>query len=527
MTTTTLPDTAAVPPGAPEPDDLPEVDPPPPAIVSLDLRSLALFRMVFGFVILLDLLARIPEIPVFYTDSGAVPREFMFSTIRSWGGYSLQFMSGAWPVQLAFFLVMVAVISCFIVGYRTRTSAVLAWLLIMSMQGRNPYILHGGDDVIRILMFWCIFAPLNARWSIDAALNRDKPLLPVSNASWGAQALMFQLCFIYLSTAVWKVHPVWLTEGSAIYYALHLTQFAKPFGTWLAQFPHLLQLMTWATWGLEFFGPFLLFIPVRTGWFRLLAMVSFMGLHLGIFLTMAIGLFPWICMAAWIMVMPSMVWDWVDRWYPRLSPSVRAFIERTRAGVAATLVPFFARFKTPPAPRENLGLAGGVFVGAYALIVFAINFQTLPVVKGKVPGLMAFAEALLGLHQKWAMFAPYPMPKDGWYQVVGTQPGGRKLDIWNGGIPPTMAQPDVIKSYRDVRWNKYLNAVTFDEFAFLRPYFGSYLCRSWNASHTGPSRVDHISINYIMRINPKPGQPFPPRSTDVLYQQNCPRQPLQ
>ncbi len=522
MTTTNVSETAAVPPPAPALDEVYEDDPPPPAIVSLDLRSLALFRIVFGTVVLLDLLVRIPEIGVFYTDDGTLPRAFMFSTMRTWGGYSLQFLSGEWPIQFAIFAVMIAVMACFIVGYRTRLAAVLAWLLIMSMQGRNPYILHGGDDVIRVLLFWCIFAPINARWSVDVALNKDQPLLPVLNASWGAQALMFQLCFIYWTTAVWKLHRVWVIDGSAIYYALSLTQFAKPFAVWLVHFPLLLRFMTYSTIALEFFGPFLLFIPFWNRWFRLLAMVSFIGLHMGIFLTMAIGFFPWTCMAAWLMVMPSMVWDWVEVMSARLSHSVRSAFARGRDWVALSLERFFARFRRPPAPRENLGLTGSVFVFSYALIVWGINVQTTPLVSGKVPPAIAFAEALLGLHQHWAMFAPYPMTKDGWYQVVGTLQSGRQVDIWNGNVTPSMAQPDVLESYRDVRWNKYLNAVGNDQFRSLRPQFGNWLCRAWNEKPEANGWINHVAINYITRLTPPPGRPWAPPKVEALWEQSCP-----
>ena len=388
-------------------------DPPPPGIVSLDIRSLALFRIAFGTVILLDLLARVPEIRDFYTDDGILPRVLMFQRMRSLGAYSLQFVSGEWVVQLAIFLVMIAVTICFIVGYRTRASAVLGWLLIMSMQGRNPFVLHGGDDVIRILLFWCIFAPLNGRWSVDAALNKDRPPLPVANASWGAQALMFQLCFIYWSTSVWKWHPVWIKEGSALYYALNLTQFAKPFGTWLLQFPHVLQFLTFATISLEFFGPFLLFVPVWTRWFRILAIVGFIGLHMGIFLTMQIGLFPWICMAAWLMVMPSMVWDQADLLWARLSSSVRSFLRTWRVRIGESLERFFARFRKPPAPKEELGPIASVFVVSYALIVFAINFLTLPSVNGKVPSTSHSRRSSWGCTSDGLCSRPIPWARTG------------------------------------------------------------------------------------------------------------------
>ena len=122
------------------------------------------------------------------------------------------------------------------------------------------------------------------------------------------------------------------------------------------------------------------------------------------------------------------------------------------------------------------------------------------------------------------MFAPYPMGKDGWYVVTGTRPDGQKIDIWNGGKAPTMAKPDVLESYRDVRWNKYLSSITFDPGSILRPYFADYLCRSWNGARKPDSQVRFIAIDYITRVNPPPGKPFDPWKREGIWMQPCAEQ---
>ena len=65
---------------------------------------------------------------------------------------------------------------------------------------------------------------------------------------------MLQLCFVYWFTAAAKLHPVWLSEGTAIYYALSLDQFTKPFGYVLLGFPGLLRQLTHGTVLLEAFA---------------------------------------------------------------------------------------------------------------------------------------------------------------------------------------------------------------------------------------------------------------------------------
>ncbi len=279
--------------------------------------------------------------------------------------------------------------------------------------------------------------------------------------------------------------------------------------------------MTRATISLEFFGPFLLFVPFWTRWFRILAISSFIGLHMGIFLTMQIGLFPWTCIAAWLMFLPSIVWDGAEK---ALGDKLRSLARRTvafRTWIAEGAQRIAARFGKPPAPQEELGPVGSVFVVAYSLVVFTCNFMTLPQVNGKVPLPVAVAEVILGLHQRWAMFAPYPSARDGWYQVVGTQSGGRRLDIWNGGAPTDARPANVLDTYRDVRWNKYLSMIAFDDPNRFRPYFARYFCLNWNASHSGDDRIDHVAINYFLKITPPPGKPFPPVQRQLFWQQSC------
>lgn len=40
---------------------------------------------------------------------------------------------------------------------------------------------------------------------------------------------------------------------------------------------------------------------------------------------------------------------------------------------------------------------------------------------------------LLGLNQKWDMFAPRPVVEDGWYVIDGTLRNGRHVDLFRNG----------------------------------------------------------------------------------------------
>jgi predicted DCC family thiol-disulfide oxidoreductase YuxK len=288
--------------------------------LTLDLRSLALFRIAFGSCLLMDLLLRIPQIDNFYTDKGVLPRDLLVRELGDAWVASLHLMSGQWAVQLALFLVAVVFALGFIAGYRTRLCAIASWLLLTSMQVRNPTILHGGDTLLRVMLFWCMFAPLNGRCSLDRALNPEDPPLPSRQFSPATLVILFQICAVYLFAFADKMHPVWLTERSAVYYALNLDIFATSFGHWLLGHPALLRAATTGTLLLEGFGPILALSPFLSDRLRLLAVVSFIGFHAGLAISMRLALFPWTCAAVWLALLPATFWDGLTRRFAGREP---------------------------------------------------------------------------------------------------------------------------------------------------------------------------------------------------------------
>ncbi len=320
----------------------------------LDLRSIALFRVALGLCLIADLLLRIPQIDEFYDDRGAYPREAVVGAMRGSWALSVHFISGLWGVELLLFLLALLFAIGFTLGYRTRLCAVVSWFLVGSMQVRAGIVLHGGDDLIRLLLFWCMFFPLNGRASLDRTLNPDAKPLPLAHLSPGSLALIFQICAMYWYTAAEKMHPVWLTERAAVYYTLSLDQFTKPLGHFLLGYPWLLPLLTTATLILEFFGPILALLPFRTAAVRLLAVGLFIGFHVGLGLTLRLGTFPWLCVAAWLVFLPPEFWDFLGA---KLT-GIRSRLAALRRLPDTLFQPPFR----PPAPKPHFGPATSVLV---------------------------------------------------------------------------------------------------------------------------------------------------------------------
>jgi hypothetical protein len=51
--------------------------------------------------------------------------------------------------------------------WKARWSTLLASVLLVSLDNRNPLILNAVDSYFRMLLFWSLFLPLGARFSVN------------------------------------------------------------------------------------------------------------------------------------------------------------------------------------------------------------------------------------------------------------------------------------------------------------------------------------------------------------------------
>jgi hypothetical protein len=151
---------------------------------------------------------------------------------------------------------------------------------------------------------------VGARYSIDHLRNPHQ--FQESNLifSGGTVAALLQICFVYWFSVALKSPKNWLIRGTGVYYALMLDRYVTNFGKLLLEFhPLLLKFLTYATMGLEAFGPLLAFSPFFSGPVRCLVILSFMIFHFSMGLALELWLFTYICMTSWLLFIPS--WFWI------------------------------------------------------------------------------------------------------------------------------------------------------------------------------------------------------------------------
>ncbi len=499
----------------------------------LDLRSLALLRIGLGFILLLDLAGRLPGLVSHYSDDGVLPRDALLEFQAGWL-VSLHSISGEPFFQAALMTLAAGFALSLALGFGTRFSAIASWLLLISIHTRNPMLIHGGDVVLRLILFWALFLPLGARYSVDAAMDNDSTKAPDRIVSAGSVALLVQIACIYLFSAALKSPDYWWHRADAVYYALSIDWVATPLGQRLLDHTELLQLMTRATFILEWILPLFLLFPFFLCYIRAALIACFVCFHVGLALTMELGLFPAICSVAWLAVIPTGVWNYLQRTCAPVlsSPPIAGasdFLYRQLSSRGAAMPPFLAPLRFGRRPGRS-GLASQLFAALVLVYVTAWNVRTLDhdQYARYFPTDIDSFGFLLRVDQIWNMFAPSPTKEDGWFVIPGKLADGSQVDLFRAetGRPQVQTQffyskpSSVAASFTDLRWRKYMTNLWLKRNAPHRPYYGSYLCREWNSAHTGPQRLRTFEIVFMKEITlPGSGIRAPERIS--LWKHDC------
>jgi hypothetical protein len=474
------------------------------SILTLDYRSLALFRVSMGLVILFDLVCRSFQIETFYADTGLVPRAALIQ--HAWyDRYASIYMLTGDPVGVGALFVLAGLFAlALVVGYRTRLATLVSWLFLLSLHNRNDVVLQGGDHLLRLLCFWSLFLPLGAKYSVD---SRSRP--PPAGDSFTSIAtlgVLLQIVFLYEFSALQKLmDPLW-RNGTVIKQALLLDDFAKPLGVRLLGFDTPLRIVTWLTLFIETVLPLLIFLPKRTGLIRTIVVFVFWLMHLGIHVVLYVGFFTPVTLMSWTIVLPGYFWNGVRSWlFPVVANASSREDSRDRGPGRSGM-------------RER---AGACALVALLAVVTVDNLSHTPGYNFRLPHPLPILMKRSGLSQNWSMFTSLQSYARGWYLIPGHLTGGTEVDLFRAGQPLSWGRPDRPYAWiSDNRWYKYYVRIDSDRYAFLRPYLGPYLCEQWNRTHDADHQIEALCVARIAQA-PLPSERIDPKMSRVLVSQEC------
>lgn len=469
-------------------------------IFTLDLRSIALFRICLALVTLYDLAGRWPDLAAFLSDEGFFSRsEYLEAIDRPWA-LSLYLLVGD-PIQIQIIASLQALCAVvLLIGWRPQIFAAILWFLTGSLINRNPLAINGGDTLLSLLYFWAIFLPLGARWSVSAGKHslRGKGVIANAWCDWAGVGLVLQIVIVYWTTVALKSDPVWW-NGTAIRDAFKLDILLKPLAYSICPYEGFLAVLTWITILLEWIGPALILLPRGQPFLRPLVIASFCGLHLGTYFTMELALFPWVSMTAWMALIPGSFWK---------PPMWRQADRRLETGAEK----WAAAESTSPVSTVDLRMGPLTRVVCIVTIGFILVWVSRPILPDEIEEQITHdlqsSSRLFRLRQSWSMFAPRPPRSDSWYVLRARQANGSEIDLLNGGQVLSWEKPRCASCvYPNRRWTKYLTNIGKRSYRDLREPFGDYFVRQWNEAHDVGYQVVEVELYAIRERIETPDDP--------------------
>lgn len=459
-------------------------------MISIDTRTLALFRVLMGLLIIGDLLARGSTFSMFYTEDGLVPQ----ALTQEWTvdyAFSFFHLTTSTAVIAALFLMHGLVAVQLIVGYKTRIATVLSFLFVISLDNHNALITSHADSLFRLLFFWAMFLPLGERWSVDA-LHRGRPGRPVI-ANLASAAILLQMLYMYVVNGSLKTLSDTWTDGSATPMVFGLDDMTYFLAVYLREYPTLLSYGGSLWFGMLLASPFLLVLP---GWPRAIFASMFLIVHTSFGLTVRIGGFAWVAIAGVILFLPGKIWDALgkvadkpDRVGKALD-WLRSAGHRTGNRLAGILPPVHLPVQVP---QRVLSMGGTALVIGAILAVYVVSstvhlhrWEAIERAPSTLEKHIYTGTQMFRVNQApWTVFAPNPRSTDRYYVFAARTADGEMLDVFNHR-PLTFDRPyrELQLQYGNYRERFYMNSSRrAGSRGQVNSILAEYICRTYREEH--------------------------------------------
>ena len=271
----------------------------------VDVSTLSLFRIILGFFLFLSGLSLIPDIGIWMgVDSGSlVPLQ---DSLRFYSNVRINIFewlapteTSAWLVVIGFTLTALGLM----VGFFTKICSLLCFIFLVSLQNRNYVILNSGDTLMRCMLFPLIFSPCHYKFSVDAIFKKSHgDSYPDFASSVSLRLLQLQFTIVYLATFLFKLKGYDWIDGTAVYYTSRLQNFQRLTFPIIFDVAPLTRTLTWSALIIEFCMGTLIWVKECRKWVLILGIM----LHLGIEMTMSIGIFEWVMMGCYVLFLDPM-----------------------------------------------------------------------------------------------------------------------------------------------------------------------------------------------------------------------------
>ncbi|MCX7728470.1 MAG: HTTM domain-containing protein [Bacteroidia bacterium] len=428
---------------------------------------LSIGRIFTALIILIDLYYRFQNLEAHYTSKGVLP-SFIIKNYYPFYQYyfSIHTFFDSLLAQKIIFITHFIAAFMLLLGFKTRLFTVINFLLLLSLHHRNPVILQGGDDLLRITLFYMIFLPWGEYYSLDKKFSFNKGNQTKTNDtvfSWMYVVFLINVAFVYLFSALLKTSEEWRINGNAIYYALSLDTLRTSFGTFLYPYYPVLKILSYIVYYIfEIIVPVLLILSPSVH-IRNIAVVLIIVLHTFIILSLKVGIFPYVGICTAFMLLN------INKY-----PASRALQFQQNEFYFAIII--------------------FILILRYNLATLNNHWFSITLLEDRVLN-------SIGLSQRWNMFSPGVKKYDGWLVLRGIKKDNSEWDLIHN--TPKIHYEKTEKNFNFLkgdRWRKFLENYEQVQYNFLKPYFCYYLISNWNTNHPNDS-IETLNILYVKKTN--------------------------
>ena len=248
---------------------------------------LGLLRILFGVLMLISLAYDLPEVAYYYSTEGLIPEEHIH-TLTNYARFSVldyvQSPAGVYVVYMVFMAVMLL----FTLGYKTKYVKFLQFILVLSFDERNPLILEQG--LLRALSFYLMISPCGKALSIDSLSAGIKKI-----AGWHVLLIKMHVAGMYFFAGIEKLaYQSWI-DGTAVNFILRNNIFNRVNMDWITAIPFVIFPLTWLSLLFQVSFPAAIWFER----FRKPLLLAGLIMHLGIFIFLDVEWFSLTMLAAY------------------------------------------------------------------------------------------------------------------------------------------------------------------------------------------------------------------------------------
>ncbi|MBC8107286.1 MAG: HTTM domain-containing protein [Anaerolineae bacterium] len=318
---------------------------------------------------------------------------------------------------------------------------------------------------------------------------------------------MYWLAFAAKTSADWR------SDFSAVYYFLN-SHLSTPLGYAIGQLPVLSQLLTIGSLGLELFGPFFALLTYSMPRTRTLIVLGFILFHLGLVATMYVGTFSFICIAAWMIYIPTPMWNAFARGsiVRAIASAWNSFVARIARMVEA--IPALAVRTITPGSQNPIVLAFVALLLFYVCIVNLVGTLPKPVLPlaGPLARLPRLKQSWGMMDTSWPYFHALLLEVQ---QADGTMHTVTRADAPDGSFDrtlPTTQKPDEYWKWpvwrAETTWlvayrSTLLLGAIENKPQSIEAYCDFHL-RKWNQLHPSPAQQAKVIRAYAL-LSPTKG----------------------